>query len=48
MEDCRLYLTDNCQAWQLGSDGLYQRVQTTASARKSAQETLLAEIASDQ
>jgi polyphosphate kinase len=46
--ECRLYLTDNAQAWQLGSDGLYQRVQTTASARKSAQETLLADIAGDQ
>jgi len=48
LAECRLYLTDNAQAWQLGSDGLYQRVQTTASARKSAQETLLAEIAGDQ
>jgi polyphosphate kinase len=48
LAECRLYLTDNCQAWQLGSDGLYQRVQTAASARKSAQETLLTEIAGDQ
>ena len=45
LAECRLYLTDNCQAWQLGSDGLYQRVQSTASGRRSAQETLLEEIA---
>ncbi len=47
LAECRLYLTDNSQAWQLGSDGLYQRVQSAASARKSAQETLLVEIAGD-
>ena len=44
LAECRLYLTDNCQAWQLGSDGIYQLIQGAASARKSAQETLLAEI----
>ncbi len=46
LAECRLYLTDNSQAWQLGSDGLYQQVQTSAATRKSAQETLLTEIAS--
>jgi polyphosphate kinase len=48
LAECRLYLTDNCQAWQLGADGRYQLVQTSATARKSAQETLLAEISGDQ
>jgi polyphosphate kinase len=48
LAECRLYLTDNAQAWQLGSGGLYQQVQPSASARKSAQETLLAEISGDQ
>lgn len=47
LAECRLYLTDNCQAWQLGSDGIYQQVQSAGSTRKSAQETLLAEISSE-
>jgi polyphosphate kinase len=47
LAECRLYLTDNCQAWQLQSDGQYRRVESAASTRKSAQETLLAQISGD-
>ncbi|MEM8769365.1 MAG: hypothetical protein AAGE43_18155, partial [Pseudomonadota bacterium] len=47
LSECRLYLTDNSQAWQLSQDGSYGRVQTGSGGRKSAQETLLSELAGD-
>lgn len=46
LAECRLYLTDNSQAWQLGADGSYVRVRASG-ARKCAQETLLAEISGE-
>ncbi len=47
LSECRLYLTDNSQAWQLNQDGSYARVQTGSGGRKSAQETLLRDLAGD-
>ncbi|MGD8833160.1 MAG: RNA degradosome polyphosphate kinase, partial [Pseudomonadales bacterium] len=44
LRECRLYLTDNCQAWQLNSDGSYQKLEPGSAARRSAQETLLQEL----
>ena len=44
MSECRLYLTDNCQAWLLSADGSYERVKSTSPTRRCAQETLLAEL----
>ena len=39
------YLADNAQAWSLQSDGTYAAVQNQPGKRRSAQETLLAQLA---
>ena len=39
------YLQDNCQAWVLQSDGTYTAVRHESGNRRSAQETLLANLA---
>ena len=39
------YLKDNCQAWELQTDGAYQAVTGPSGKRRSAQETLLAKLA---
>jgi len=44
LRECRLYLTDNAQAWVLNADGSYQKLTPGAAGRKSAQETLLKEF----
>jgi polyphosphate kinase len=38
------YLADNCQAWELQSDGSYRQVTAPENDRFSAQEALLAEF----
>ena len=44
LSECRLYLTDNSQAWMLGSDGTYQLLRPSSGDRKNAQETLLSQL----
>ncbi len=44
LRECRLYLTDNAQAWVLNADGSYQKLTPGSAGRKSAQETLLQEL----
>ncbi|MGE0624555.1 MAG: polyphosphate kinase 1 [Pseudomonadales bacterium] len=46
LSECRLYLTDNAQAWTLNADGSYQKLSPGTGGRKSAQETLLQELGS--
>ena len=41
LRDLNLYLSDNTQAWMLGSDGLYTRLQPGDAAPVSAQDKLL-------
>ncbi len=41
-----LYLEDNCQAWELRSDGSYRKVKQGRNKRASAQTKLLEELAS--
>lgn len=43
--DLQLFLDDNCQAWELHGDGLYERVTPGDAPRISAQEFLLEELA---
>lgn len=45
LREVQLYLADNCQAWQLQSDGSYRYVSAPRGKRRSAQETLLRELA---
>ncbi len=40
-ETLSFYLEDNCQAWELHSDGTYQRIKSGRQKRRSAQERLL-------
>jgi polyphosphate kinase len=47
MRECHLYLADNCQAWLLGSDGRYEKIEPPAGKRCAAQETLLRELSGD-
>ena len=47
LNECQYYLQDNTQAWELQSDGSYQKVATPQGARFSAQERLLDELAID-
>jgi polyphosphate kinase len=47
LNECRYYLKDNCQAWELQPDGSYEQVTSTPSCRFSAQEKLLGELAVD-
>jgi len=44
-EGLHAYLEDNCQAWALGSDGSWSRLAPGDGPRRSAQETLLAQLA---
>ena len=44
LRECRYYLSDNCQAWVLGADGVYEQLRPGAAKRRSAQETLLLEL----
>ena len=44
IRDLELYLADNCQAWQLGSDGHYIKASAAAAPPICAQETLLERI----
>ena len=44
-EGLKPYLADNCNAWEMESDGSYQK-KTTRGARSGAQERLLADITS--
>ncbi len=41
VEDLETYLADNAQAWELRSDGRYERLRADAGAIVSAQEALL-------
>jgi polyphosphate kinase len=43
--DLELFLADNCQAWELQSDGTYVRMTPGDEERISAQETFLQELA---
>jgi len=45
VHDLELYLQDNTQAWDLHSDGSYQRVTPEGQAPVSAQTVLLGEFA---
>ena len=47
LNECRYYLEDNCQAWELQPDGSYEQVTSSPSCRFSAQEKLLGELAID-
>jgi len=47
LSECRYYLEDNCQAWELQPDGSYEQVTSPPSCRFSAQEKLLGELAID-
>ncbi|MFV2089412.1 MAG: polyphosphate kinase 1, partial [Pseudomonadales bacterium] len=47
LRECRYYLTDNSQAWLMGSDGTYQKIKSPSGNRRSAQESLLAELSGD-
>ncbi len=44
-EGLRPYLADNCQAWQMESDGQYRPLRTKRTGRTCAQEALLADMA---
>jgi polyphosphate kinase len=44
VNELALYLADNCQAWELQSDGSYRQVTALEGQRVSAQERLLAEF----
>jgi polyphosphate kinase len=41
VEDLQLYLDDDRQAWQLGSDGVYARVEPRGEGGLSAQQALM-------
>jgi polyphosphate kinase len=44
-EGLKVYLQDNCQAWDMDSDGHYQRRKTRRAAPKCAQSELLKQLA---
>jgi polyphosphate kinase len=44
-EGLKVYLQDNCQAWEMGADGYYRRKTTRRAAPKNAQAMLLQELA---
>lgn len=46
LKDLRLFLADNCQAWELQGDGNYVRLTPDGNKPVSAQETLLRQLAS--
>ena len=41
MKDLKLFLADNCQAWELHGDGTYERLRPDGAKPLSAQESLL-------
>jgi polyphosphate kinase len=41
IDELETYLSDNLQAWRLGSDGAYERLQPHDAAPVNAQERLL-------
>ncbi|MEQ8858542.1 MAG: polyphosphate kinase 1 [Pseudomonadales bacterium] len=45
LREVQLYLADNCRSWQLQPDGSYRQVSAPGGKRRSAQETLLQELA---
>jgi len=45
-EGLKTYLQDNCQAWEMDSDGHYQQKSSLRAVRKCAQSALLAQLAS--
>jgi polyphosphate kinase len=46
MKDLKLFLADNCQAWELHGDGSYVRLSPGKDKPVSAQQTLLRQLAS--
>ena len=44
MAEVRLYLDDNCQSWELRTDGTYVQHKAPASKRRCAQELLLEKL----
>ena len=46
MKDLRLFLNDNCQAWELNGDGRYVRLKPGSDKSLSAQQTLLDKMTS--
>jgi polyphosphate kinase len=46
LKDLKLFLADNCQAWELNGDGSYIRLSPDGDKPVSAQETLLRQLAS--
>ena len=44
MAEVRLYLDDNCQSWELRTDGTYVQQKAPASKRRCAQELLLEKL----
>lgn len=46
MQDLKLFLADNCQAWELHGDGTYTRMRPDGGKAVSAQQTLLDQLAS--
>jgi polyphosphate kinase len=47
LRECKFYLTDNSQAWELCADGSYEKIRPPSGDRRSAQDALLAELSSD-
>ena len=47
-EGLKIYLQDNCQAWDMDSEGHYRRKSSRRTARKCAQDELLKLLASSQ
>ena len=46
MKDLKLFLADNCQAWDLQADGSYIRLSPGNDKPVSAQQSLLTHLAS--
>ncbi|MFQ5983466.1 MAG: RNA degradosome polyphosphate kinase, partial [Woeseiaceae bacterium] len=46
LKDLKLFLADNCQAWELQGDGSYVRLSPGSDQAVSAQQTLLDQLAS--
>jgi polyphosphate kinase len=46
LKDLKLFLADNCQAWELRGDGTYERVRPDGAEPISAQDTLLTTLSS--
>ncbi|TDJ34957.1 MAG: polyphosphate kinase 1 [Gammaproteobacteria bacterium] len=47
LRETQFYLSDNSQAWVLQADGSYKQMKATKAKRRSAQETLLNDLADD-